>query len=334
MRTIHRRVPVRTHAVTLRSIVIVCAFAFSGAVLPQQWPTKPVRLIVPNPPGGIADSAARVTSTWLSGQLGQSVVVENRAGASGAIASEYVVKSAPDGYTLFFATMAQIAIVPAMRKTAYDPVKDFVPIGLVGSAVHVLAVNNTVSAKTLQEFVQSVKAQPGRIPYATAGIGSATHLAMAKFISRSGLDMLRIDYTGGGPAQAGLLGGQVAAYFGNTSELVPLVSAGKLRALAVASAARLPSLPGVPTVAESGYPGFRAELWVGIVGPTGMPDVVIDRVAAELAAAAGDKQFVERLRTISVDAAPRGTPAEFARFIDEEIRNWGELIRTAKIDGG
>ncbi len=297
----------------------------------QQWPTKPIRMIVPNPPGGIADVVARVTSAWLTEGLGQTVLVENRAGASGAIAAEYVAKAVPDGYTLFFATMAQMAIVPAMRKTPYDPINDFAPVSMVASAVHILGVNNSSPAKTLQEFVQQAKANPGKVSYATAGVGSATHLAMAKFIDRAAIELLQIDYNGGGPAQVGLLGGQVSAYFGNTAELLQLAQVGKIRALAVASSQRLPALPNVPTVSESGYPGFRAELWVAVIAPAATPTAIINSVAAALAAGARDPAMIARLRRLNVDPSPVNSPAEFTAFLGGEIRSWGELIRGAKL---
>ena len=322
----------RRHPLAIAVVVTGLAASLCAVVAhAQQWPNKPIRMIVPNPPGGIADVVARVTSAWLTERLGQSVVVENRAGASGAIAAEYVAKAAADGYTLFFATLAQMAIVPAMRKTPYDPIKDFMPVSMVASAVHVLGVNDSMPAKTLQEFVQLAKARPGKMPYATAGIGSATHLAMAKFIDRAAIELLQVDYTGGGPAQAGLLGGQVWAYFGNTAELLQLVQAGKIRELAVASTERLPALPNVPTVSESGYPGFRAELWVGVVAPAATPAAIVDNVAAALAAGARDPAMIARMRTLSVDPSPANSPAEFTRFVGEEIKTWGELIRAAKL---
>lgn len=314
-------------------VVLVAASLMSVSAVPhaQEWPTKLIRMIIPNPPGGIADSVGRLSAAWLADKLGQPVVVENRAGASGAIASEYVAKAPPDGYTLYFATMAQMAIVPAMRKTNYDPIRDFAPIARIGSAVHVLGVNDTVPAKTLGELVQMAKQRPGVLAYAAAGSGSATHLAMVKLINAAGIDMLQVNYVGGGPAQAGLLGGQVAAYFGNMAELLPLVRAGKIRALAVGSDQRKSTLPDVPTVAESGYPGFTAELWVSVVAPAATPGWIIERVAAQTAAGSRDPGFIARLEALGVDPTPAHTPADFARFIAAEVASWAKVVKAANI---
>ena len=315
-----------------KSCVVAAALAsVCTALQAQEWPAKPIRMVIPNPPGGIADSVGRLSAAWLTEKLGQPVVVENRAGASGAIASEYVAKAPPDGYTLYFATMAQLAIVPAMRKTNYDPIRDFAPVARIASAVHVLGVNDTVPAKTLTEFVQIAKQRPGALAYAAAGSGSATHLAMVKFLGATGIDMLLVNYVGGGPAQAGLLGGQVAAYFGNMAELLPLARAGKIRALAVGSEKRKSALPDVPTVAESGYPGFTAELWVSIVAPAATPAPIVQRIAAQAAAGSRDPAFSARLEALGVDPTPAHSPAEFARFIAAEVESWAKVVKAANI---
>ena len=292
----------------------------------QDWPQKPVRLIVPFPPGGVTDNIARNSAEWLTRRLGQNVLVENRPGASGAIAVELVARAPADGYTLLMAPLPQMAILPAMTRTSYDPVKDFAPITIVGSNVFALAVHRSLPADTLPKFVSFVKARPGQVSYASAGSGTVSHLTMALFVQRAGLDMVHVPHKGGGPAVADAIAGHVHLYFGNLSEVIPHADGNRIRVLAVSGEKRASQLPQVPTVAESGYPGFRTSTWNGIAAPARTPQAVIERVAREMRPAAQDTGFTAKLQAIGVDAIC-GTPDEFARTLKADMPVWAEAVR-------
>lgn len=310
------------------AFALLAALAGSSPVVLAQWPEKPVRLIVPFPPGGVTDAIARITADWLSPRLGQAVVAENKPGASGAIAAEFVARAAPDGYTLFIAATPQLAIVPQVQKISYDPIRDFAPITLIGNSPFALGVNDKVPSRTLQEFVEYVKARPGALNFASPGNGTMGHLSMALFLARAGLKMEGIPYKGGGPAVADFIAGHVVAYFGNLSELLP--HRGKITVLAVSGERRAPQLADVPTVAEQGYPGFRTVTWNGIVAPAATPAEVVARVAREVAAGCKDAGFVGRLGKIGVEPAC-STPAEFAQVIPQDFALWKEAVRAAGI---
>ena len=294
--------------------------------LSQEWPQKPVRLIVPFPPGGVTDNIARYSADWLARRLGQNVIVENRPGASGAIAVESVARSPADGYTLLIAPLPQMAILPAMTRTPYDPVKDFAPITIVGANVFALAVHRSLSADTLPKFVSFVKARPGQVSYASAGSGTVSHLTMVLFMQRAGLDMVHVPYKGGGPAVADVLAGHVPLYFGNLSEALPHAAGTRIRVLAVSGDKRAPQLPDVPTVAESGFSGFRTSTWNGIAAPARTPQAVIERIAREMRPAANDPAFIGKLHVIGVDTIC-GTPEEFAKTLRADIVTWAEAVR-------
>jgi tripartite-type tricarboxylate transporter receptor subunit TctC len=306
----------------------VAAIALCAAVtvVAAEWPERPVRLIVPFPPGGVTDNIARNSAEWLARRLGQNVIVENRPGASGAIAAELVAKAPPDGYTLLMAPLPQMAILPAMTRTPYDPVKDFAPITIVGANVFGLAAHRSLPADTLPKFVSFAKARPGQVSYASAGSGTVSHLTMALFMQRAGLDMVHVPYKGGGPAVADTLAGHVALYFGNLSEVIPHAKGTRIRVLAVSGDRRASQLPDVPTVAESGYPGFRTSTWNGIAAPARTPQAIIERIAREMRPAANDTGFTGKLQVIGVDAIC-GTPEEFARTLKADMAVWAEAVR-------
>ena len=314
-------------------ILSLGAAAAHGQSMPQNpaqaWPQKPVKVVVPFPPGGVTDSIARITVDWLSQKLGQPVLAENKPGASGAIAAEYVARSAPDGYTLFMAASPQLAIVPHVQKIGYDPLHDFAPVSIVGENMFALGVNDRFPARTLGELVDYSRARPGQLNFASAGTGTVSHLTMALFLARAGLRIEPVLYKGGGPAIADVLSGQVPMYFGNLNELLPHAGAGgRVRVLAVSGAKRAAQLPEVPTVAEQGYPGFHTETWNGVIGPAGMPTEVIDRVQREIATGCKDSGFVARLAKIGVDAVC-STPADFSRTIRQDFDLWREAVRAA-----
>jgi len=313
----------------VRALIFI-AVVFATQALAQQWPQKPVRVIVPFPPGGVTDSIARITVDWLAQRLGQPVIAENKPGASGAIAAEFVARSAPDGYTLFMAASPQLAIVPHVQKVAYDPVKDFAPVSIVGASAFGLGVNDRLPPKSLAEFVDYVKARPGQLNFASPGAGTVGHLTMALFLARAGLRMEAVLYKGGGPAMVDVLSGQVPVYFGNLNELIPHLASGRIRVLAVSGGKRASQLPDVQTVAEQGYPGFRTETWNGVAAPAGTALEIVERLAREIALGCKDAGFVGRLDRIGVDAVC-STPAEFAGAIRQDLELWKEAVRAAGI---
>ena len=293
-----------------------------------QWPQKPIKVIVPFPPGGVTDSLARITADWLTQRLGQPVIVENRPGASGAIAAELVARADPDGYTLFSAATPQLAIVPHVQKINYDPVKDFAPVSIVGTNPFVLGCNDKLPARTLAEFVSHVKANQGKLSFASPGQGSVGHLSMSLFLARAGLKMEAVLYKGGGPAVADMVAGHVPCYFGNLNELIPHAGTGRVNLLATSGERRARQLPNVPTVAESGYPGFRTVTWNGYVAPANTPREVIERIAREIGAACKDAAFAGRLDKIGVDPVC-STPAEFQAAVREDLALWKEAVQAA-----
>jgi len=306
--------------------LLFCIFA--NLAHAQSWPQKPVKVIVPFPPGGVTDSIARITADWLTQRLGQSVVAENRPGASGAIAAELVARSEPDGYTLFSAATPQLAVVPYVQKISYDPVKDFAPISIVGTNSFVLGCNEKTPVKTLQELVDYAKARPGQLSFASPGQGSVGHLTMALLLARAQVKMEAVLYKGGGPAVADMVAGHVPCYFGNLNELLPHVSSGRVRLLATSGAQREKALPEVPTVAEQGYPGYRTATWNGYVAPGATPREIVERIAREIGAGCKDAAFAARLEKIGVEPVC-GTPAQFSQAIREDLQTWKEAVAAA-----
>jgi tripartite-type tricarboxylate transporter receptor subunit TctC len=293
------------------------------------WPERPVKLIVPFAPGGNTDGIARLIGQYLSQKLGQTFVVENRLGAGGIVAADTVARSAHDGYTLMMAALPQIAILPVLQKTNYDPIKDFAPISNVASNPFCLVVNPQFEPKTIKELVEYVKARPGKIVYASGGTGSVSHLTMVLFLQKAGLEMVHVPYKGGAPAISDVIANQVPMYFGNLSEALPHAGKG-LRPLAVSGLKRAAKLPDVPTIAESGYPGFRSETWNGIIAPAGTPDEVVQTVVREVQNAIKEKTILERFDSYGVDAIG-SDPAEFKRTMAEDIAQWRAAIQAADI---
>lgn len=310
-----------------RALALCCAWAIATLVQAQNWPQKPVRVISPYAAGGHSDNMARIASERLSQALGQPFIVENRVGAGGAVAAEFVARAAPDGYTLFFCAVPQISIIPHFQKVSYDPLKDFAPISAFGTSAMIVGVHPSVPAKTLQQFVAYAKARPGKINFASGGTGTFSHLAASLLMSKAGLDMVHVPYKGGALATNDLIGGQVQLYFGNVSELIPQGRAGKATLLGISSPQRSPEIPDVPTVAES-YPGFQLVAWNGYLAPAGTPRDVIDRVAQEAAKAARDPAVVERLAKSGTQALGN-SPAEFAAMIKEEQALYRDAVQAA-----
>jgi len=313
-----------------RLLALLLFSVWTNAPLAQTWPQKPIKVIVPFPPGGVTDSLARITADWLTQRLGQPVIAENRPGASGAIAAELAARAEPDGYTLFSAATPQLAIVPHVQKINYDPVKDFAPISIVGTNPFALGCNQRIAATNLKQLVDYARARPGELSYASPGSGSVGHLTMELFLARAGLKMDAVLYKGGGPAIADVVAGHVPCYFGNLNEILPHAGGGKIHVLAVSGEARAPQLPQVPTVAEQGYPGFRTLTWNGYVAPAATPRSIVERIAREIAAGCKDAAFAARLEKIGVDPVC-STPATFIQAIMEDLMTWKEAVQAAGI---
>jgi len=299
----------------------------------QQWPVKPIRIVVPFAAGGNTDSIARISAERLNAALEQPVLVDNKPGGNGVIAAEIVARANADGYTLLMMPMALAAILPALpasTRLPYDPVKDFAPVTNIGVNSFALGISAALAARTVREFVAHVKGNPGKLNYASGGSGSVSHLSGALFVHRAGLAMTHISYKGGAPAVADLLSGQVQMYFGNLSELAPHAQGGRLRVIGVSSERRAPQLPEVPTIAESGYPGFRTLTWNGLVAPAGTPAAIVRRIAEESAAICTAPATVQRLTQIGVDPLC-STPAEFAATIRSDLVFWSQAIRSANL---
>jgi tripartite-type tricarboxylate transporter receptor subunit TctC len=307
----------------LAAMVLVAA---SYAVA-QDYPSKPVRLIVPFPPGGAVDLYARVVQNPLSEILGQPVVIDNKVGASGMIGAEYVAKSPPDGYTLLLGNIAALAInVGIYSKMPYDPVKDFTPIMHTVDVNYALVVHPSVTARTVPELIAYAKANPGKLAYGSAGSGSLPHLATELLKSHTRTEILHVPYKGGGPMVADLLGGTVQFVIADQANLMPHVKSGRLRALAVASPKRSPIYPDLPTIAESGLAGYEAVAWNGLVGPAGLPPDIVKRLNEAFAKVMAMPNVRERLIGAGLDPVD-DKPQEFGRFISTEITKWGKIAK-------
>jgi tripartite-type tricarboxylate transporter receptor subunit TctC len=299
--------------------------------LAQAWPAKPIRLMVPFPPGGSTDIVARIVAQKLGERLGQSMIIENRGGAGGTLGTAVVAKAAPDGYTLAVASTSTHVVAPSVyTKLDYDPVKDFAPISLMAVSPYLLVVTPSVPVKSLQELVALAKKQPGKLNYASAGVGSTTHLAMEMLKSVSGTYMLHIPYNGNGPAGTAVVGGQVEVLFGSLPSILPHAKSGRLRALAVGTPKRSASLPEVPTVAESGYPGFDASLWLAIMAPAGTPQPILDRLQKEIVLIVGAADTREALDKAGAEPVT-STPAELAAMIRDGVSKYAQVIKSAGI---
>jgi tripartite-type tricarboxylate transporter receptor subunit TctC len=313
-----------------RAAFCMMAMLASTAALAQSYPARPVRMIVATSPGGGTDAIARIMSTRLTELLGQQFVVDNRAGGGGIIGTETVARATPDGYTLLMAFVAGMAMNPALTRTPYDPLKDFTPVSLIAGAQYVVTVHPSVPARTLKDFVAYAKENPGRLNYASAGSGTPVHLAAELFKTVAGIDLTHVPYKGGGPAGAAVLSGESQVIFGSVTATMPQIKAGKLFALAVTGAKRLPNAPELATVAEQGYPGFEVTSWYGIVGPARMPQDVVARLNTAILAALKAPEVREQLARQGMD--PIGsTPGEFAAHLKREVVKWAGVIRQAGI---
>ncbi|NML43587.1 tripartite tricarboxylate transporter substrate binding protein [Ramlibacter sp. G-1-2-2] len=309
----------------------VLAFTALGALAQGSWPSHPVTLVVPFPPGGGTDTGARILAEQLSRKWGQTVLVDNRGGAAGQIGADFVAKARPDGYTILMGNIGTQAINPALYpKMNYDPDKAFAPITLVAELPLAMMVNPSVPAKTVKEFVALAKAQPGKLSYSSSGAGGGPHLAAEMFKDATGAYILHVPYRGGGPAIADLLGGHVQLSFMTVLEASGHIKQGKLRALAVTSDKRVSALPDVPTLAESGLPGFNSISWIGLLAPAGTPREIVDKIAADTRETISREEVRDKL--VGLGAVPGGTtPAQFTSLIDNDRKRYAQIIREHKI---
>jgi tripartite-type tricarboxylate transporter receptor subunit TctC len=310
-----------------RVTVATLALAAAAHAAAQAWPSKPIRLVVPFPPGGAVDFYARVVQQPLSEALGQAVVIENKAGASGMVGAEAVAKAPPDGYTLLLGNIASLAInVGIYPKMPYDPLKDFTPIVRTVDVNYVLVVHPSVPAKSVPELIAYAKANPGKLSYGSAGSGSLPHLGTELFKAQTGTDMVHVPYKGGGPMVTDLLGGSVHLVIADQANLMPHVQSGKLRALAVATPKRSPNAPDLPTIAETGLAGYDATAWQGLVGPAGMPPDVVRRLNEAFNKVMAIPAVREKLVGGGLEPVG-GTPEQFGSFIGSEIAKWTKIAK-------
>ena len=314
-----------------RLLLIVCSIAFAAPVFAQSWPARPIRFIVPFAPGGGGDVVGRIVAQRMSEQLGKPLVIDNRGGAGGTLGVEIAVKSAPDGYTILLGNTGPIAVGPAIySKLQYDPLRDLQAVTMIASFPNILVVNVAQPFKTVQELVAYAKRSPGKLNFASAGTGTSTHLAAELFKSVAAIDIVHVPYKGGAAAVTDVIGGQIAMYFGTLPSALPLAKAGKMRALGVTSLKRSPAAPEVPTIAESGYPGFETAAWYGTMVPIGTPKDIVAKLDAATLAILKLPDIRERLA--QEGSEPMGsTPAQFAVYIKSEVIKWGAVVRAAGI---
>ena len=315
-----------------RLFLSACAMLATAAAHAQpNFPSRPVTLTVGFAPGGGTDTAARIIAKKLSENIGQAVVVENKAGAGGNIAAQHVATAAPDGYTLHLTSVGPMSVAPAMQKNLpYDPKRDIAPLTMGVVFPNAIVVHPSVAAKTLAEYVALARQKPGELNYASSGVGGAGHLTGELFKQRAGIDLVHIPYKGGGPAMADLLGGRVTMYPGVPSTVAPHVESGKLRVLATTGAKRSRFMPTVPTIAESGYPGFEATNWYAFVASSKVSKDILDYWNRELVKVLNDPAVSADLAKHGLEPMP-GTREELARYIDKETETWGKVVREAKI---
>jgi tripartite-type tricarboxylate transporter receptor subunit TctC len=317
-----------------RLFAIAFSLAFPFLALAQDYPSKPIRLICPFPPGGAVDIASRATSAAMTKILGQVVAVENKPGAGGNLGGVEAARSAPDGYTIFMSTSGIQAINPALyAKMPFDPNKDLTPVAPLVSLSNVLVVNPAVPAHTVKDIIALAKKDPGKWTYASSGNGTSIHMSGAMFTYMTHTDIVHIPYKGSAPAVTDLLAGQTNMMFDNIPSSLPHIKAGKLRAIATTGAKRDPALPDVPTIAESGVPGYESGVWFGLMAPAKTPREIVAKLNAAAVKAAEDPDFRKRMTDLGYNIVP-GTPEEMAKMIQDEIKRWTPIVKAsgARVD--
>ncbi|HWI36021.1 MAG TPA: tripartite tricarboxylate transporter substrate binding protein [Burkholderiales bacterium] len=314
----------------MRAVVAVLALGLAAGAQAQTFPSKPITTVVGFEPGGGTDTTARIVAKTLSEQIGQQVVVENRSGAGGDIAVDYVAKSGPDGYTLVLANVGALAVNPHILKTPYDPLKDLTPITMGVVFANVLVVQPDMKAKTLADYVKLAREKPGSITYASSGIGGAGHLAGELLKVMAHVDIVHVPYKGGGPAMQGFLGKQVDSFFATPVSSIKQITAGRARALATTGTKRAKLMPDVPTVAESGYPGYEALNWYAYLGPANLPKEILQKLNQALVKALKTPEVLAAFDKQGLESQP-GTPEELAKYIAREYDTWGKVVKQANI---
>ena len=323
----------------MKALLLLALALTAGVAHPQtaspdsapDYPNRPLRQIVPFPPGGGVDIVTRIVSSKWGELLGQPIVVENRAGAGGTLGADHTAKAAADGYTLLTCQVASHGVSPALyQKLSYDAIRDFAPVSLIGKTPNVLVVHPSVPAQTLKEFVELARSSPGKLNYASPGFGTSPQMTMELFKLTAGINLFHVPYKGGAPALADVMGGQVAGMFGNLPEQLAAIKGGKTRALAVSTLQRSPQLPDVPTVAESGYPGFEVTVWYGVCTQSAVPTPILDKLHATLVKTLQLPDIRARLADASIETTPTSRE-EFAAFIRAEIDRWTAVVQEAGI---
>src|SRR6266511_919702 len=318
------------HPKTTRSVMLALLLAlFTAVAAAQSYPTKPVRLIIPFPPGGSNDVVGRMIAFQLAERLGRQVVADNQGGAGGIIGTDAAAKAAPDGHTLLLISVAS-AFGASMYKLPDDPATAFRPVAVLGTGPVVLAVNSKRPVNSLKELIALAREKPGELNYASAGVGSFQHLASSLFKLQSGLDIVHIPFKGGGPGMMDVIAGNTQIAIGSLIQTLPHIKSGRLKPLGVGSAARVPALPDVPTISEAGVPGYEATNWWGIVAPAGTPRPVIERLHKELSVILASAETKKRFETEGGEAAQM-SPEEFGRFIASETVKWAKVVKEAGI---
>ena len=325
------KIPFASRAFVTILALLTLALSSTVASAEKAYPAKPIRLIVPMPPAGGTDTISRIIADRIDDTNGWTIVIENKPGATGNIGMDAVAKSQPDGYTIGMGQAANLAINPWLyRSMPFNPLKDFAPIGLVAAQPVILVVKTDSPFKTLADLVAAAKAKPGAVRMASPGNGTIGHMSGELLARKAGVKFLHVPYKGAGPAMTDLLGGQTDFYFITPQTAFSMLQGGKLRALAVTAPKRLAALPGVPTVAESGFPGFQSSAWTGLVAPTGTPQAVIDQLNARLQQALKNPKTIEKLHAEGSEPLG-GTPAEFTAFMQSEHAKWGGVVKEANI---
>ncbi len=310
-------------------VLPLCSAARAAA---PEFPTRPLRYVVPFPPGGSTDIMARIVGAALTEELGQQVIMDNRGGAGGTVGAEIAAHATPDGYTLFACNIASLAVSPARyRKLNYDPVTDFTPIGFIGSTPNALVVYPSLPAATIAEFVALAKARAGKLNYGSPGIGTSPQLSMEMFKMAAKIEVIHVAYKGAGPALVATMGGEVDAMVSTVPSFLAATRAGKVRMLGVTSLARSPDLPDVPTIAESGMPGFEVISWQGLCTPAGVPKAVVTRLRTALSSVLALPDTKKRLADQGIDPGTR-TPEQFAAFIRSERTKWAKVVKDVGIE--
>jgi tripartite-type tricarboxylate transporter receptor subunit TctC len=314
----------------MQVVAAVAVASFAIATQAQSYPTRPVRMVAPFAPGGGTDISARILAEGLTKTLGQTVVVDNRPGAGSTLGTDLVAKATADGYTILLGNISMAFNAALYRKLPYDTLSDFAAISLVSDQPNILIGHPSLPAKTLGEFVALARSQPGKLTYGSAGNGSGTHLAMELLLMSQRMDLVHVPFKGTGPALTALLGNQISVFFSTYASALPHVKANRLRAYAVTSAKRTTTLPEVPTIAESGVPGYEYSTWYGLLAPAGVPKPIIEKLSQATMSVLELPDVRQRYLSQGMDPVPT-TPAEFSKLIRSEMEKWGKVVKAAKI---